>query len=137
MRLRAGCALVAALIWLLSQSSPLALAGGTRVIRQRLYLTPRCFVAGRRVVAHVRLTHAGPHARVQFIWAPRGVSLGPGYGPGYFRSSASGIIVFSAVSPGRYGQGTVGKWVLSAEWPRAAHPFVRVYFKIVGRASDC
>ncbi len=134
---------------LVSPSASLAVAGETgnasiliarsvSQIRQHLSMTPRCLVARRRVSAHVTLTHAGPHARVEFIWAPKhGISLGPGYGPGIFRSDTSGIVKFSAVPPSKYGNGTTGKWILAAEWPKAAHAFVRVSFNIVAHMSDC
>jgi hypothetical protein len=107
-------------------------------VRQHLSMTPQCFVAGRRISAQVTLTHAGPDARVEFIWAPTtGISLGPGYGPGVYRSGFNGVVRFSAVPPSKYGNGTIGNWVLAAEWPKAAHAFVRVYFKIVAHKSEC
>jgi hypothetical protein len=106
-------------------------------IRQRLSMTPRCFVADRRIPAHVTLTHAGPHARVEFAWAPTKGASGLGQGPGIYRSTANGVIRFSAIAPSQYSETTLGRWVLAAEWPRAAHPFVRVYFKIVANMSDC
>lgn len=105
-------------------------------VRQRLFMSPHCFVAGLHTSARVTLTHAGPHARVEFIWAPKkGVTLGPGFGPGIFRSNAAGIVHFAAVVPSRYGPGTVGTWVFAAEWPQAAHAFVRTTFKIVPDTS--
>ena len=108
------------------------------IIRQRLFMTPRCFVAGQRVPARVTLTHAGPHASVEFSWTPtKGISTGLGLSPGAYRTDSSGVVRFSAVTPSKYGDGEIGKWVLAAEWPRAAHPFVRVYFTIVAHASDC
>ena len=106
-------------------------------VRQHLSMTPRCFVAGRHVSARVTLTHSGPDARVEFIWAPTGFHLGPGYGPGIFRSNVNGVVKFSAVPPSKYGNGTIGNWVLGAEWPKAAHAFVRLYFKIVANKSQC
>jgi hypothetical protein len=65
------------------------------------------------------------------------MSLGPGFGPGTFRFSTTGVVKFSAVTPSEYGDGEIGKWVLAAAWPRAAHPFVRVYFNIVANVRDC
>jgi hypothetical protein len=106
-------------------------------IRQHLSMTPQCFVAGRHVSARVTLTHAGPDARVEFIWAPTGFHLGPGYGPGIYRSGSNGVVKFSASPPSKYGNGTIGNWVLAAEWPKAAHAFVRLYFKIVANKSEC
>jgi hypothetical protein len=107
-------------------------------VRQHLSMSPRCFVAGRGTWAHVTLTHAGPHARVEFIWAPtKGVILGPGFGPGIYRSNAVGGIHFSALSPSRYGRGVVGRWIVAAKWPKAAHAFVELIFKIVPSPSDC
>jgi hypothetical protein len=107
-------------------------------VRQHLSMTPQCFVAGRRVSAQVTLTHAGPHSRVKFIWAPKnGISLGPGLGPGIYTSAANGVIQFSAVVPSQYSEATLGTWVLAAQWPRAAHAFVRLYFKIVANKSEC
>jgi hypothetical protein len=101
-------------------------------------MTPRCFVAGQRVPARVTLTHAGPHASVEFNWAPaKRISTGLGLSPGTYRSNSSGVVKFSAVTPSKYGSGTVGNWVLAAEWPKAAHPFVRLYFRIVTNKGEC
>ncbi len=143
---RCGALLAFLILSLCSSPAHSVIAGGShtrltpssRVVRQRLFITPLCFVAGRRTWAHVRLTHAGPHAEVEFVWALAGVTtLGPGLGPGYFHSNATGVVRFAAIAPSRYGHGTVGSWNLGAEWPKASHPFVRVRFKIVANAGDC
>jgi hypothetical protein len=106
--------------------------------RKVLVMAPRCFVAGQHRAAHVGLADVGPRAAVEFIWAPKnGITLGPGYGPGIFRADANGDIAFSAVPPSKYGSGTVGQWVLAAEWRRASHAFIRLRFKIVTDKREC
>jgi hypothetical protein len=112
---------------------------GARVhLPKRLTIMPRCFVAGQRTPARITLTHVGSNARVEFIWAPKhGVTLGPGFGPGIVHANAHGGVSFSAISPSKYGNGTVGTWVLAAEWPREAHAFIRLSFRIVARETQC
>lgn len=113
-------------------------AHAAKPVRQGLFMNPHCFVSGRRASAHVTLTHTGPHARVEFIWAPKtGIFLGPGFGPGIFRSNAVGVVRFVAVSPSYYGRGAQGTWVLAAEWPKAEHAFVRTTFRVVADAGMC
>jgi hypothetical protein len=41
------------------------------------------------------------------------------------------------VPPSKYGDGTVGRWVLAAEWRRTWNAFVRLQFKIVADKREC
>jgi hypothetical protein len=103
-----------------------------------LRINPTCFIAGRRSWAHITLNHVGTRDQVEFVWAMPGVlSTGPGLGPGVYRAKASGAVCFAALSPSRYGRNQIGRWELVAKWPRAAHPFAKTFFRIVGSREAC
>jgi hypothetical protein len=103
-----------------------------------LRIRPACFVAGHRTWAHIVLNRVGAHDKVEFGWAKPGIiSLGPGLGPGVYRAKASGVVRFAAFAPSRYGRGQIGRWQLTAKWPKAAHPFVKTFFRRVRSRSDC
>jgi hypothetical protein len=124
-------------VWARGWTAPDA-GGSTVPVHKSLRITPSCFVAGTQSWAHIVLNHVGPHDAVEFIWAKPGVlSLGPGLGPGVRRANAVGIIRFAALSPARYGSAQVGRWQLVAEWPRAAHPFIKTRFRVVNPRAAC